>query len=783
MRLAALLVALSLLIIVAEPAVMTKDRDYPENPAPPAEEYSVPEEPQPVSEINEISEEQRPLPGDQGISEKYPAVSKEYAMPDVQMPASRTQGLSEEYAMPVELGSVSKDQGIFEEFKILSPEYTVSEENAATEEPLSSFGSVPKSQGLPLTTERAQSSDFPSALVGTILFALVFFLPALLVVTLVVCAAALLIFLSPPGILFSLILGLFFAIPGALILGPLFFITIFIIALVSGIGVVASPLFISLLLGAGVFLCSSSLISVLSCALSECFALCCGGNVVSLCASLIFQFVHTAIGWTSFSGGGFGPGMLLYLIINMPLALLITCISAVCSAIPVIGWLSNAIFRLCCFSCSEVEVWCLSLCFDICWFEVMPAISIVSSLGGISTIVGIIGIFTTAIQQGLNMILGCGWILCNDCLILPIESCAICIGSQCAQFCAPILGWIAQCFPVAPVVSVVIGLFSGLALALVSVFLGFICSPIFGCIIGPFALALIGGIAGCVIGLFAGPFIPILLVLILMASGVVIVIATWIVLAAYLAEATGNSGAFLSVVRRAVSTLTALGRFVLELGRSLTSFMRGILVPVISFVDGCLGTCRYYDDMANLLFVLCYTVLATCASTGLLSCCVGPSVACPCILCNFCVQVLWDFIYHVTGFLRSITSSALVLLKTGDLGVMSLIYQNVHVWLDCFITSFGHCTDLVSILVNIWGVISSQIGAVMALVSECASLCSSIDFIGGTPELMISLCEDLPMRFCTILQNCAFLFLTLSGFIISALSRIRDRFPAPGEAL
>lgn len=761
MRLAVVLMALSLLIIVAEPAVMTKDRDYPENPTPPAEEYSVPEESQPVSEINEISEEQRPLPGDQGISEKYPAISKEYAMPEAQMPASSAQVISEE-------------------FQSLSREFPVSEENAVPEDPLPLSGPAP--EALPLTAQRAQSS-VPSALVATVLFALVFFLPALLIATLFICTAALLIFLSPVGILASLMAACPFAICGAPISGILSSIAIFIIALVSGIGVVASPLFTALLFGVGVFLCSSSAISVLSCALSECFALCCGGNVVSLCASLIFQFVHTALTWTSFSGGGFGPGMVCYMCCAMPFMFVFTTISSVCSACPFFGWLLNASFRLFAFSCSELEVWCLSFCYDVCWFECLPIISIISSFGGGSTWVGILGIITTGISSILDMITGCGWICCSDCLILPAASCTICLSSLCAQFCAPILGWVAQCVAVAPSVSAVIGLFSGLVLGLVAVFFGFVASPILGWFIGPLALALIGGIAGCAIGPLAGPFIPILAVLFLMSSGIVIVIATWLVLAAYLAEATGTSGAFLSVVRRAGIALTALGRFILELGRSLLSFMRGILVPVISFVDGCLGTCRYYDDMANLLFVLCYTVLATCASTGLLSCCVGPSVACPCILCNFCVQVLWDFIYHVTGFLRSITSSALVLLKTGDLGVMSLIYQNVHVWLDCFITSFGHCTDLVSILVNIWGVISSQIGAVMALVSECASLCSSIDFIGGTPELMISLCEDLPMRFCTILQNCAFLFLTLSGFIISALSRIRDRFPAPGEAL
>jgi hypothetical protein len=211
--------------------------------------------------------------------------------------------------------------------------------------------------------------------------------------------------------------------------------------------------------------------------------------------------------------------------------------------------------------------------------------------------------------------------------------------------------------------------------------------------------------------------------------------------------------------------------------------MRGILIPIISFIDGCLSTCRYYDDMANLLFVLCYTVLAPCASTGIFSCCIGPCIAVPGMVCNFCAQLSWDFTYSLTDSLRSITSSSLVLLKTGDLGLMNLIYQNAYVLLDFIITSFGHCTDLVAVLVNVWGVIAAGIGAVMALVSECATLCSSIDFIGGMPSFLISLIEDLPMRLCAILQNCGFLFLTLSGFIIDALSRIRDRFPAPGEAL
>jgi hypothetical protein len=755
MRLTVLIVALSLVIIVAEPAVMMKD--YPESP--PAEGYSVPEEHQPASEVS--TGEQRSSSSVYGISEEYQSISKEYTMPEAQMPAY-------------------KDQGISIKSQSLSIGYALPEKNAVPEEIPSLSG--PVSEALPLTAQRAQSGA-PGALVGTILFALIFFLPALLIATLLICTAALLIFLSPFGILSSLILGLFFSIPGAMILGPLFFIAIFIIALVSGVGVVASPLFTAILLGAGVFLCASPTISAFACFVSECFALLCGGNVVSLCASLLFQFVHIAVTWVSFSGGGFGPGMLLYLIINMPLALLLTCISTICSIIPPLGWIGNAIFRFFCFSCSELEVWCLSLCFDICWFEVMPLISIVSSLGGISSVIGIIGIFTTGISSILTMLLGCGWILCNDCLILPIESCAIYILNLCAQCCAVPLGWIAQCVPVAPSVSVVIGLFSGLALALVAVVLGFVLSPFLGWLIGPLALAVIGGATGAVFGLLMGPFIPILLVLILMAAGVAIVIATWLALASYLAEATGTSGAFLSMVRRAGIAFTVFGRFVLELGRSLMSLARGILVPAIRFFDGCLGTCRYYDDMANLLFVLCYTVLATCASTGILSCCVGPCLTVPCILCNFCARLSWDFTYSLTDSLRSITSSALVLFETGDLGLMSLIYQNVYVFLDFVITSFGHCTDLVAVLVNVWGVIAAGITAVMALVSECATLCSSIDFIAGMPSFLISLIEDLPMRICAILQSCGFLFLALSGFIIDALSRMRDRFPAPGEAL
>lgn len=115
--------------------------------------------------------------------------------------------------------------------------------------------------------------------------------------------------------------------------------------------------------------------------------------------------------------------------------------------------------------------------------------------------------------------------------------------------------------------------------------------------------------------------------------------------------------------------------------------------------------------------------------------------------------------------------------------VMEPVYQNIYICLDLIVTSFGHCADLVAVLVNVWGAIASEIKIVTTLLNLCISLCSTMPFIATVPSVIMTLCWDIPLAFVGILQNCGFLCLTLSSMQIDAISRIRDWFPAPGEAL
>lgn len=115
--------------------------------------------------------------------------------------------------------------------------------------------------------------------------------------------------------------------------------------------------------------------------------------------------------------------------------------------------------------------------------------------------------------------------------------------------------------------------------------------------------------------------------------------------------------------------------------------------------------------------------------------------------------------------------------------VMEPVYQNIYIFLDLIVTSFGYCTDLFSVLVNVWGVISSEIKICTTLLNLCTSLCSTMPFIAAVPSVLMTLCWDIPLAFCGILQSYGFLCLTLSSMLIDAISRIRDWFPAPGEAL
>lgn len=115
--------------------------------------------------------------------------------------------------------------------------------------------------------------------------------------------------------------------------------------------------------------------------------------------------------------------------------------------------------------------------------------------------------------------------------------------------------------------------------------------------------------------------------------------------------------------------------------------------------------------------------------------------------------------------------------------MMSLVYQNVYICLDLFVSSFGYCTDLVAVLVNVWGAIESEIKICTTLLNLCVSLCSTMPFIATVPSVLMTLCWDIPLAFIGILQSYGFLCLTLSSMLIDAISRIRDWFPAPGEAL
>jgi len=526
--------------------------------------------------------------------------------------------------MPEEYLSTSKGSAIPEEYQ-----------------PIPEVPPVSGVQGSSRTLQRSQSVESLVSLVNA--------LPALLLSGAGLCLSVILTCLSPVSALLGFLCSPVLCVAGSLI------------GAISG--TFASPLVTALVCGTGGFSCGAFIDSCIAFLCSESFAICCGGNVVTCVVPWFFLIVWFAFSWSWISAGGFGLGMVIFLIIAVIGLAIITPVSAICSVIPLVGWLGNGAWLIISVLIFGIVMVAFFIIFDLLWSIVLPIAIIVMgavmlAIGWVEATTGFlivlsvlstIGFIGTLIKQGIAAAMGCIYLAVDIVIYMPISLCFYIVG-MCTTLLALIPGWIAQCVAVAPCISVVAGLFSGVACALPPLIAGFFSGfiPVLGQAIGCLVGGCGGGALGCLVGL---PVLPVLTLTAAAMSACVSLLA----FASYVAERTRTSDIFLGVLRALGSFVTGITSAFTESARTIIGHLLPVIInfvrPLLKLLDVCISVVGIYRDVAPLFFALWYVVYAICASTGILSCCVGPCIAVPGMVCNFCAQVLWAFLVdqHLGG--------------------------------------------------------------------------------------------------------------------------------------
>jgi hypothetical protein len=503
-----------------------------------------------------------------------------------------------------------------------------------------------------LSLPRGQSPlDFLASALGRGGSALVSSIPALLLSVAGALGAACFSCLSLPALPCSLILGLILACAGAVVFGAL--------GLLAGpffgafAGLVLGPIVLFFLSG----VCGLSLGSVINSLLALCptesFALCCGGNAVACVIPWFFTLVWLVLSWVWITFGGFGWGMIIFIIIAAIGLAIIAPISAICSAIPVIGWIGNAVWLAVSVFILGVVMVAFFIIFDLLYSIVLPILVCVGDLFGLSP---------ACFYDLFDIFSGTLYLIFDIFCYMPISLCFY-FTALCTTLCGIIPGWIAQCVAALPV-SAVAGLFSGLACTIlftvVNLLLGVVLGPLLGCLAGCPAGPVAGAAFGCASGFLAPCLIPLITLTAAAMSGC----ASMLSLASCLAEATGTSDALLSLLVFLRDSISSAVRLILGI-------LVGAALSILRLLDGCLGLTSTYCNITGTFFEMCYNVLAVCAPIGIISpCCVVSCCSVLGILCTFCAQILWNVLYHLTSSVRSCSSCALGALEAvnGRLG-------------------------------------------------------------------------------------------------------------------
>jgi hypothetical protein len=348
--------------------------------------------------------------------------------------------------------------------------------------------------------------------------------------------------------------------------------------------------------------------------------------------------------------------MVIFIIIAAIALIIIGPVSACCSATPLCGWLGNGLWLAVSVFIFGVVMVAFFIIFDLLWSIFLPIaiifmgvvmliiaiLEIATYFGLITTVISGIGlIFGTIPKQLIAAAMGCIYLTCDVVCYMPVSLCFY-GAALCTTLCGIIPGWIAQCVAALPV-SGVAGLFSGVACALPPSIAGFVSGfiPVVGQVIGCLAGGCCGGALCCLLGL---PVLPVIMLTAAAMSACLSLLA----LVSFIAERTRTSDVFLGVLGAVGSCATGTMAALTESARTIIGHLLPVLAqfagPLLKLLDVCIRITSAYKDIAPLFFALWYVVYALCASTGILSCCIGPCIAVPGMVCNFCAQVLWAFL-------------------------------------------------------------------------------------------------------------------------------------------
>lgn len=98
----------------------------------------------------------------------------------------------------------------------------------------------------------------------------------------------------------------------------------------------------------------------------------------------------------------------------------------------------------------------------------------------------------------------------------------------------------------------------------------------------------------------------------------------------------------------------------------------------------------------------------------------------------------------------------------------------LYVCTDYIISSCYYLMDFISLFLSVWGVISSCISVVLAVVGIITSMCFAIPFCGGIPSICVAI-------FCNVPLSCINLCTTITSFLMDLFSKVLEAFEIVNE--
>jgi hypothetical protein len=490
----------------------------------------------------------------------------------------------------------------------------------------------------------------PEAVIGLLIFALIFLIPVIMAGILGLGVAAIVAILSPiPGIL-SLVSVVPLAILGAVILG--------IIGLVMGtlVGLVMGPLIFMLLLGMIAFVLVSLVVSAIIFGLIFLFMLFYGPSLIIHLIVWVVMLLYMAFMWVWISLGGLGPGMIIFGIIFIIGLIIILPISIVLLIIP--GFILDSLWLAVAFFIWGAISVIFFILFDLLWSIALPAliivfdwIAFVGSIGVSLFFLALPGLVVSTIIGAIDIVMGIIWLLFDIFVILPF-SLVLYIGTFIIIILSVIFGVPLIILVVAPTIAILVGIFIGTIVGTLAAIFGLMIGPFLGPILGAIALGIIGAIAGLVLGGLSGIAISISLIITIMTFAVMIGIGAWLMMAAYLATVMGYGDIVLSILNAMGGVFQAVFRALSSLGTYILTVLVEVGIPLLRIIDGFLSTLSLYADLAPLFFAIGYIVLALIGAV--LGIFIVPLIlAVIGIILIFILQIGWNFLYHGMDSIRS----------------------------------------------------------------------------------------------------------------------------------